>query len=566
MAIFRRLTSILCLSLAATVVAAQAQTTPPAPRTTEAVTAETDRDADHPRALRLNLGEALGTAIRNNLGVELQSYDYQMAAHSLSSQYGLFDWYGNLFASHANAQSATISLAEPNEQITTRFDFGVSQNLPAGGEYFIGLTNTELETVGGLTDVSPAYRPNLIFQARQPLLRNFGVDVTQRGILIARNTLGINQEQFRSVLMDTAVSVEQAYLNLIYARRSVDVVKESLFLARDQARITQIRIDVGASAPLDILQPRVTIATNEEQLIIAVARVRDAEDQLRSLMNLPQDQWDRPIIPTESVEYQPMTVDMDTAVARALERRPELRQAALVTQTREVQTLFARNQARPQLDFRVNYNASGVAGRALIGVDPITGQPTFETTPYNDALEQVFGGDFPAWSFSLDAEIPFTNIGARAEARRAELDLERSRVDQQQTRQTVILAVRDAVRDIDTAARAIAASSTAREAAERNLEAERRRYENGMTTNFQVLEIQQQLSDARVRELQALVGYRVAVANYHREIGDILEARGISAEEPELPREPRVFEVFDRLGWLNYGNANNRETNRETTQ
>ena len=44
-----------------------------------------------------------------------------------------------------------------------------------------------------------------------------------------------------------------------------------------------------------------------------------------------------------------------------------------------------------------------------------------------------------------------------------------------------------------------------------------------MTTNFQVLQIQQQLSDSRVRELQALVGYNQAVANYHRQVGDILE-------------------------------------------
>ena len=559
MAMLRRLTTLLCLSLFATGLAAQTAQPAPVPRTVEPVTAETDRDAADPRALRLSLGEALGTAMRNNLGVDLQSYDFQMAAESLRSQYGLFDWFGTGTLSHQNVRGATISQVEPAEQTISRFNVGVSQNLPAGGGYFIGLNQNRQVTVGGLTDISPAYRPSLAFRATQPLLRDFGVDVTQRGILIARNTLGINREQFRTVLMDTAVLVEQAYLDLIYSRRAVDVVKESLFLARDQARITQIRIDVGASAPLDILQPRVTIATTEEQLIVAVANVRDAEDRLRALLNLPRDEWDRPIIPTESVDYQPMNVDMDSAVNRALELRPELRQAQLVTRTRQVQHNFARNQARPQLDFGVDYSASGISGRAFVDDDPITGQPIFSTTPYNQAFEQILGLDFPAWTFSLTAEVPFTNIGARAEARRAELDLERSRTDQQQTRQSVMVTVRDAVRDIDTAARTIVASRTARDAAERNLEAERRRYENGMTTNFQVLQIQQQLSDARVRELQALIGYRQAVANYHREVGDILEARGIAVEEPELAREPRVFSVFDRIDWLNYGDTSEEQ-------
>ncbi len=562
MSFIRRLTTILCLSLLATSLLAQtAQTTPP-PRTTDPVTAETDRDANDPQALQLSLTEALTTAMRNNLGVELQSYDYRMAGHSLRSQYGLFDWFGTGRIAHNNATGATISELEPGEQSITTLNLGVNQNLPAGGNYFLGLNNNRQTTVGGFVDISPAYRPALVFQATQPLLRDFGVDVTQRGILIARNTLGINRELFRTSLMNTAESVEQAYLDLVYARRAVEVVKESLFLARDQARITQIRIDVGASAPLDILQPRVTIATSEEQLIGAVASVRDAEDRLRALLNLPREQWSRPIIPTDPVEYTPMNVDMESAVTRALELRPELRQAALLTDTREVQHLFARNQTRPQVDFTIDYRASGVAGRALIDVDPVTGVPTYETTPYSDALQQVFGLDFPAWTFGLNLEVPFTNIGARAEARRAELDLERSKTEQEQARQIVMVAVRGAVRAIDTASRTIVASRAARDAAERNLEAERRRYENGMTTNFQVLQIQQQLSDARVRELQALVGYRAAVANYHREVGDILEVRGIAVEEPELPSEPRIFSAFDRMGWLNYGDPAEREEKR----
>lgn len=546
----RRMMTMLCVSLLATSLLAQTSETQR--RTTDPVTAETDKDLNHPTALKLSLDEALATAMRGNLGIELQSYDFRMSGEGLRSQYGLYDWFGRATAEQSNAKGATISASEPNEQKQTLFNFGVSQNLPAGGNYSIGLNNNRTTTVGGFVSVSPAYRSNLGFSATQPLLRNFGIDVTRRFILIARNTLGINRELFRTVLMDTAVNVELAYLDLVYARRSVEVVKESLFLARDQARITQIRIDVGASAPLDILQPRVTIATSEEQLIIAVAGVRDAEDRLRALLNLDRTEWDRPIIPTDPVEYTPMTIDVNGAVAKALEQRPELRQARLTTDTRRVQYLFARNQVRPQLDLNVDYLAAGVAGRAAIAQDPVTGVITYDTTPYNQALRQVFQSDFPSWTFGLQLGIPILNIGARAESRRAELDLDRSRASQDQTEQSITIAVRAAARDVDTAARSITATRAGRDAAERNLEAERRRYENGMTTNFQVLQIQQQLSDARVRELQALVGYRQAVAAYHRAIGDILEARNIRTEEPEIAPEPRVFTLLDRYNWLNY--------------
>ena len=354
--------------------------------------------------------------------------------------------------------------------------------------------------------------------------------------------------------MNAAITVDQAYLDLVYARRNVEVVKESLFLARDQSRITQIRIDVGASAPLDILQPRVQIATTEEQLISAVALVRSAEDRLRAVMNLPASDWNRPIIPTDPVDYAPVTLDMNDSVTRAMELRPELRQAQLTNDIRRVNYLYARNQVLPQLDLNLNYRAG--TGRTVSGFDP-NGIPVFTTPSYSQGLKQIGNFSFPAWTVGVNVGVPILNIGARAERKRAELDLEASRVDQAQVAQNVMVAVRSAARDVDTAARTIVASRTARDAAEQNLEAERRRYENGMTTNFQVLTIQQQLSDARVRELQAQVGYAEALANYHRQVGDILDVHNIAVEEPPISPEPVVFTLLDRYNWLSYGPIGN---------
>src|SRR5207302_3689988 len=221
-----------------------------------------------------------------------------------------------------------------------------------------------------------------------------------RGIYIARNTLGINREAFRGVLMDTAVTTEQAYLDLVYARRFVDVVKEALFLARDQARITQIRIDVSASPPLDIPQPRVQIATTEENLINAVAAVRAAEDRLRALLNVPADEWDRTLIPTDSIGYTPMTVNVNEAVARAYELRPEIKEQQFTTAIRKVTYQYARNQVLPQVDLNVGYNLAGVAGT------PVSTTFGGSATNYSTAVQQVLRNDFPGWNIGLTIGVP----------------------------------------------------------------------------------------------------------------------------------------------------------------
>lgn len=523
------------------------------------VQADTDKDGRNARALRLSLDDAIRTAAEKNLGVQIQRYDYQMAGQNLRGSYGAFDFFATADVEHQSQKSPTISRFASNGGRNTFANFGVQQFLPTGGTYNLGFRNSRDVTTGGGTFINPAYRSSLSASLDQPLLRNFGTDISRRGINIARNTLGISREAFRQRLMNTAVSVEQAYLDLIYARQYVDVVKESLFLARDQARITQIRIDVGASAPLDILQPNVQTATVEGNLIVAVASVRDAEDRLRQLMHLDPSEWDRPIIPTDPIRYVAAPVDAEAGVARAMELRPELREAGLTTATRKIQYLYARNQVLPKLDAVLSYNAAGLAGRTL-DIDPVTGLPTgtSTTTNYTSALNQAFGNDSPSWSVGFTVGVPILNIGARAEKKRAELDLAQSKTEELLTRENVAVEVRKAARDIDTSAKEITATRTAREAAEKNLDAERKRYENGMTTNFQVLQVQEQLSTARVREIQSLVGYNKSLANYHRAVGDLLEARNIRVDE-ETADEPQLFNRFNRYPWLTYEHRLERE-------
>lgn len=541
-------TVILAASIVASdvVASAEPQSQTPAVQSTQA---RPEQDASDPRALNLSLEEAIRTTARRNLGIELQRYDYRMSAENARGAYGIFDFFTFAQAERASSQQPVAATILASESGRTLFNVGVDQLLPTGGQYTVGFDNLRQSSNSPFTTVNPAYQTGLNFSVQQPLLRNFGVDITRRGINIARNTLGINREAFRGVMINTVETVEQAYLDLIFARQHLAVQHQSLALAQDQERITQIRIEVGASAPLDILQPRVAIATREELVISAEAQIRAAEDRLRRLMNLEPSEWDRPIIPTEPVAFEPMNVDMNAAVARALELRPELRQLSLSTDIRRIQYDFARNQVLPQLDLGVSYGVGGLGGNQLER-DPITGQPTGRRINggYSDAIEQVLGFEFPSWRASLTFGLPLRNIGARAEAKRAELDLEQARADEVSIRQVITVEVRQAARDIDTLAKQIAATRTAREAAERNLDAERRRYENGMTTNFNVLLIQQELSDARSRELAALVAYNKSVAAFHRAVGDLLERRGITVDDPvdlELPRSR-----YEDIDWL----------------
>ena len=192
-------------------------------------------------------------------------------------------------------------------------------------------------------------------------------------------------------------------------------------------------------------------------------------------------------------------------VPQVTELRRQLRGAK--ANYRVVKNTIARRALKGTKFEALTEHFTGTTAVAYTATDPVTGEPLALSNGITDSLDQLFGFDYPGWTVGLNFALPIRNVGAKAESRRAELDLDRADTEIEFVRRQVALEVRAAARDVDTAFRSIAATRTAREAAERNLEAERKRFENGMTTNFNVMQIQQDLSDALSREVLALAHY-----------------------------------------------------------
>ena len=73
-----------------------------------------------------------------------------------------------------------------------------------------------------------------------------------------------------------------------------------------------------------------------------------------------------------------------------------------------------------------------------------------------------------------------------------------------------------------------AASEKTRIFREKDLEAEQKKFENGMSTNFLVLSKQNDLDTAKSNELQSRIGYAKAVTALEKAQGSLLEARKLS--------------------------------------
>ena len=142
-------------------------------------------------------------------------------------------------------------------------------------------------------------------------------------------------------------------------------------------------------------------------------------------------------------------------------------------------------------------------------------------------MEQIFNGDFDGWRVGLTFAYPVQNREAKARRNIAGLNLEKGEAEIEDLKNTVITEVRRAVRAVETAAKQIDSAKVSRRLQEKNLEAEKKRYENGLSTSYRVLEIQEDLTRAASRLVTAIATYNRATAEYYRSIGRLLQENNV---------------------------------------
>jgi HAE1 family hydrophobic/amphiphilic exporter-1 len=309
---------------------------------------------------------------------------------------------------------------------------------------------------------------------------------------------------------------------------------------------------VGSLAPIDIVQTEVNIATADQDIINAEAAIGIADDQLKRQLNVDPTNWGpRPIIPTDPVRVEQQTFNLEAGVSTALAHRPEILQAAYSVNSQKIRYDYWSNQVLPSLNLVGSYGTLGQGGTFLVspctGINPPPGCNTSNPPPpiivadngLGNAYHQTVNRLFQNWSIGVNVSYPILNRTAEGQKGAAKYLWESDKATLTTTEQNVIVEVRNAHRVIDTAEKQIVAAAKGRELAERNLDAARKKYENGMTTGFEVSQLQTNLSDARSRELNALVIYRKAVASYHDAIADILDWKGIRVDGlPQMQPPP----------------------------
>jgi outer membrane protein TolC len=487
------------------------------------------------KELSLTLEDSIARALKNNLNVAVEVISPELAGATLSlAKQFYMPTFQVGFEGNRYEQPSTWSIQNTGTyaQNFTDSSFSVEQQIPLGGVFTAGLNYTWTRTNQLYQNFNPSYQSRLNFALTQPLLKNFGWTVSRKQILVAQNSLDVSRSQFKTTLITTVYSVEAAYWTLVGAIENLKALRQSLDLGRDLLAKTKKEVEVGQKAPIEVLNAETTVARREADILQAEAMVKRGRDQLSALLNLDADETAKgmTIVPTDKPALKPVQITYDEALQKALARRPDLEASRSDIDTGRINYTVAKNQLLPQLDLRLAKASPGLSGAQFIYdpdnpfLPPTPGDQGSASRAFRDAFKFLYNN----WTVGLTLTIPFGDVVGRANYAYAKLDLEKSQKRLKNLEQQVTLEVSDAILTLETAAKSVDAYRIARELAERQLEAEMKKLNVGMSTNYFVLTYQDALASARSLELKALVDYNVAVANIAKVTGSTLEARNIS--------------------------------------
>ena len=397
-----------------------------------------------------------------------------------------------------------LSFDRNSSQVTV----DVTQNLLTGANYDLNFSPSRT-FVGGNPQFlfNPGYQSGLAFTLTQPLLRNFGQDVNRTFIRIAQNNAKFEEQVFFDRVLTVIASVEQAYWELVFANENLKVAQAALKAAEELLASNRAKAKAGVMAIVEVLQAEAAVASRVEQVLVAEKGIRDQEDQLRRLLNPPEEELrqDVRLVPVDQPVKTLEPISLEEAMDIAIERRPEVQQANKNIETSELNTKFAKNQLLPNLSFQ---GTTGLAGLGKNG---------------GDMLQRNFGGDFYNYGAGLVLSYPLGNRSAWSQYNKRQLEARNAQASLQSVRQQVIVGVKEAVRRVQTDFKRIETTRSARIMSEKQLQAEQERLNVGLSTTRFVLDFQRDLATARGNELRAIVDYNKSLSNLGRNKAITLE-------------------------------------------
>jgi len=479
---------------------------------------------------RIDLQQVIARAASHNLAVQSARLEPAISESRLVVADAAFDWVffaTTQWTSIDEPQIAPVIGGIPvgvnsRESQAVGYSTGLRKRTTTGGLFTLTQTYTysDNKTRGLSVFPDPAQTVSLALEIQQPLLRGAGSDVALADLRLAANTERRSIQLLKSTLLTSLTETERAYWRLVQAQRNLHILQRLLERGVETRDILKSRLSFDAK-PAEYSDAVATVERRQANLIRATNTLRQASDRLKLLINDPELTLgsETLLIAADDAIDQPIAFSLLDSITRALALRPEIQDAILAIDDASIRQVLADNARLPLLNltFRSTFNGLSAA--------------------IDQAFDDIAEAQFVDFFLQLAFEQPIGNRAAEAGYRGAQLARLRSVLAYRDTLRNTIFEIKAALRDLGTNFRLIEQTRSSRLAATENLRTLLVQEQTIQSLNPTFLDLklrrQENLATAEQEEIQALIDYNIALADYHRAVGDTLERNRINFIVPD---------------------------------
>lgn len=459
-----------------------------------------------------SLPELLEIAVRQAPSLASATLDIAIAEARIEQVYVRDDW-RVLAQLTGQSSSSFVGGFQIDRSTTVGLGVDVARLLPTGGTLTLhGETRFSRATSPIDGDARNNWFDELSISFAQPLLRGRGrwlYEASEHRATLSRDAAVLAR---RLAAIQTVQRVVAAYWDLVLAERQVAITRASLALANERLRITTIGHQGGKIPRSEIPAVQQIIATREEDMLGAELAVVERSIALRRAVGMPIGAGELGLRVAADLAPSDATWDLGQLTERAFAASPELAQLDKQDAITRLDIEVTENGLLPQLD-------------AALTLGPIGQDEEFGAAWAHLARLKSLG---IAGALTFQHSIGQEDVKGRArELREGRRVLQVNAFD---VRAQIAEAMARAVAQLELAKRRIALSQRAIDLASENIQIETDRFNLGKSTNFDVLNRQEELRQAELRRSQAMIDWHKAEAVVQALTGDILPIYGVQLE------------------------------------
>lgn len=490
--------------------------------------------------LPLSIGDMVRMALENNPEIKIQRIEPELGQSEIRRAWGRFDptfSFQSLYSQSNTPQNAQQFIATGGDsQTITPFsdpwifaseEFTMNWQIggltPLGTQYAFSVNQLQARNDINIQTPPSLFYPEITTFAgitlTQPLLKNFGFDANMAGVRISRIQKRIGWYEWEKQLIRGLSEALYRYFDLAFAQENLRVRTEAVRAAQLLEQQNIQRVQEGRMRPSDAWEAQASLSFNVDLALRAMNTLVEAQNSLKAVILSEQmalsGEFGR-IVPLSPLDIPDLKIDRSRFISEALGNRPEYLQVVSRAEQEGIRVRFARNQVLPTVNFQGSVGYTGLEG------------------DYGNSFTETFSGQGVAFSAGVVVSIPIGNNEALA-------TLEAAKLRKKQTEIAIQKAVTDLSIEIDTSISLLETSriqvGTARDtavAAGKTARAEEKLLEEGKSTTFEVVRLQNNASDARSRELAAIATYRKNAVRLAVARGMLLNELGVNVDKEAL--------------------------------